>query len=240
MVVASHAYADEPVAKPTPPPRTGFLDFNGYYDSREATGFTVNMLANLPASLQYFSLTNFVNANDARHLRDIDAFYSEQNLRWTPSASLPFALTTQWVVRGGEKNDAVRLGGLWRVSKTRALANAFSAIGLYYQVGLHAYQFDFIEAGGWRGQIEHVYMCRPLKSSFGSRFYVSGFVDHNLWLQGPSGTKRSRILTEHQLGVRVAYGLHVVTELRYNPFLADERLGLAVGLQYMLRFQDRN
>lgn len=244
-LVATTAAAEPPPTPATPSGRltaekslrTGFIDLNGYYDSRQATGLTVNLLANLPASLQYFSLTNFVNLGGAMSLRDQETFYTEQNLRWSPQPPLPVALTTQWVVRAGEQNDALRAGVLWKVSKTPVISSALATVGLSYHVNLHAFQFDFIEEVGWRGQVEHVYKLRPLSGALGARFYLAGFMDHNLWLGGPAGTETSRIVTEHQLGARLIGGLHVVTELRYNQFLADQRLGIGVGLQYFLPFQ---
>ncbi len=44
------------------------------------------------------------------------------------------------------------------------------------------------------------------------------------------------IVTEHQLGVRLFDQLHVVAELRYNEFMADD-VGVGVGLEYIVPFE---
>lgn len=220
-----------PNEESTPPPkRTGFIDLNGYYDSRGATGLTINVLANLPASIQYFSLTNVSNATNAMSLKDLDSFYSEQNLRWAPFEALPVALTGQLVIRSGEQNDMFRIGVRWNLSQT----SVFSSLGLNYSVTFHGHQFDFIKEKGWRGQLEHAYRLKPFTGHFGSRFYLAGFVDHSLWLKGPAGTNANQVVTEHQLGGRLFDGLHAVVELRYNQYLADKQLGVGFGFQYFM------
>ncbi len=62
-------------------PLKGLIDINGYYDTREFTVLTINLLASLPWRLQYFSLTNYSNPIESDTAQDLENFYSEQNLR---------------------------------------------------------------------------------------------------------------------------------------------------------------
>ena len=119
---------------------------NGYYDTRDFAVVTLNVLANLPGRLQYFSLTNYTNAVGADPRRDFDTYYTEQNLRWGPLPSVPLDLMTQWVHRSGGKNDMLRFGLRWRLMNTSVLDTWFKAINLMYFVNVHAYQFDFSDA----------------------------------------------------------------------------------------------
>ena len=68
------------------------------------------------------------------------------------------------------------------------------------------------------------------------RLYVAGFLDHNLWLNGPSSQVSGKIVTEHQLGLRCLGNLYVVGEYRSNEHLAKSQHGVGVGLQYVFLF----
>ncbi|MFT5338258.1 MAG: hypothetical protein ACI9YL_002275, partial [Luteibaculaceae bacterium] len=51
-----------------PQKNTGFMDFNVYRDSRDFQNITINLLANLPNKIQYFSLNNFQSPNNKKDL----------------------------------------------------------------------------------------------------------------------------------------------------------------------------
>lgn len=230
------ALVTTPVIADEPTQYTGLLDFNGYVDTRDFSVLTINALANLPGRVQYFSLTNYFGASSGADLRDLESFYSEQNLRWAPYEKLPLDLTIQWVIRSPQTNDQLRGGVRWRVSHTSRLKSLFEAIHAFYSVNVHLLQVDFVTTTGWRGQIEHVYKIRLFPTLMDRRLYLSGFLDHNLALGAPTGTAPSRVVTEHQLGLRVVGGFHVVSEFRYNQFFATKRRGVGIGIQYVVPF----
>lgn len=59
------------------------------------------------------------------------------------------------------------------------------------------------------------------------RFSAGGFFDLNY----NSNNNTTAIVTEHQIRMRVAEGLHLITEFRVNQYLADD-FGIAPGVQY--------
>ena len=217
------------------PPR-GFLDFNTYYDSRSSTVLTLNILANLPHRFQYFSLTNYFSPVNATVLSDLESFYTEQNIRFSPKEALPVDATLQWVVRSPGENDALRVGARWRLSDTSGIESFFERLNMAYSVNFHFYQLDFVSQPGWRWQIEHVYRMNVLPQMLGKRVYVGGFLDHNLQPFAPADPYASRIVTEHQLGIRVTAGLHVVAEYRFNEYFDKSEHGLGIGLQFVIPF----
>lgn len=221
-------------SSPTPRPgRAGFIDFNGYVDTRHSSVATVNLLANLPARFQYFSLTNVYGPNDSKHLTDLTGLYTEQNLRWMPSTNVPVDLVVQWVIRSGLNNDVLRLGARLRIASFPGLDKGFAAISLNYSVTAFAAQIDFVGAG-YPTLLEHAYRWTPL----GEPMYVAGFMDHALWFNAPDGASASRIVTEHQVGLRLWGLLYAVCEYRFNQYLAPaQRNGVGFGLEYLLRFK---
>lgn len=233
-VVLALVCAAEANGEPAPQFR-GFLDFNAHYDTRGFSSTTTNVLAQLPGRFQYFSLSNYYNPKDADRLDDLDAWYSEQNLRWSPHKGVPADLSLQWVNRTGERNDLLRLGVRWRLSGTQGLKPSFDAVHLFFSVSLHALEFTFLE-GGYTGQIEHVYCLTPWSDALDQRIYIAGFIDHNVWLSGPEGSRTHTVVTEHQLGLRAVNQLFVVGELRYNGFLVEEQVGVGFGLEYKIPF----
>lgn len=233
------AASDTGETTPEPAPKSvykGMLDFNGYYDTREFSVMTLNVLVNLPGNVQYFSLTNYANTLGAEKLTDFSHYYSEQNLRWAPFSNVPLDLATQWVHRSGENNDMLRVGLRWRLMHTPFLQSLFEKIGLMYFINFHALQIDFQDAAGQGMQIEHVYRLNILPELLDKRVYLAGFLDHNLWLGGDAGSQVSTLVTEHQLGVRVIDHLHLVVELRRNEFFAEKQNGIGLGLQYIVPF----
>ena len=128
------------------------------------------------------------------------------------------------MARSGEANDLHRLGAIWRISNTPVLTRFFSRISMFYMVAVQGYQFDSVAEPGWRWQLGHVYRIGLFARSRGDRAYLAGFMDHNLWVGGDETRPwASRIVTEHQLGVRVVGGLHVVAEYPFAD--VDSRPG---------------
>lgn len=220
--------------------RPGFLDFNGYYDTRDLSVMTLNILADLPARFQYFSLTNYSNSASADQPEDLDTFYTEQNLRWTPREEIPLDLSTQWVTRSGPDNDIARLGVRWRPASTPVVQEWFDAIGLNYFVILHLVQFDQLPSDGTRMQIEHAYRWPVFPSLLDGRVYLGGFIDHNMWFNPPRGIDTNTVVTEHQLGVRLLGELYAVAEFRRNEFFLSRKNGVGFGLEYRVPFTLRD
>ncbi|MEE9383949.1 MAG: hypothetical protein V3V08_11100 [Nannocystaceae bacterium] len=215
----------------------GFIDLNGYYDTRGGAVFTINLLADLPRRVQYFSLTNFWGPLNGSNPVDVGSVYSEQHLRWRVFKNVPLGLAGQWAIRSEARNDLIRAGLRWYTADTPGLDRVFDAINLSYALNFYPAQLDYIQGGGWRSQLEHAYRLKMLPKHLDRRIYVSGFLDHNLWAQAPDGAPVSRVVTEHQLGLRLFAGLHVVAEARYNQYLAEQTFGVALGLQYLAPFK---
>lgn len=211
---------------------SGFIDFNGYYDTREYGEMTINALGNLKNGFQYFSLTNYTSADASA---DFSGYYSEQNLRWTPSSKKPFALTAQWVIKGNQNNDNLRLGAIWKVSKTNLFASAFKKINLFYFVNFHLLQFqNKVDVVGF-SQIEHVYKFRLLPKTLNNRLYLGGFADQTFVYQD-NGNVSFQWVSEHQLGFRVIDQFYLVSEFRINDYRASDNYGLGYGVEYKLIF----
>ena len=206
---------------------TGFLDFNTYYDTRDFSVMTINILAKLPNRLQYFSLTNYQSADASA---DLASFYSEQNVRWQLKTKSPFDITLQYVMRQGSKNDDVRLGLRWRLSNTPKIEKFFKALKMSYSINPMIIQFRVNAHTKSMTQIEHVYRIKLYKD----RVYIGGFADQNF---DYSNNKLSfKWVSEHQLGVRLISQLYVVTEYRINDFLENDNTGLGIGLEYIIKF----
>ena len=236
------ARAQDPISLPEAPPvqkpeLAGFVDVNLYYDTRRFATTTLNTLVRLPARFQYFAFINMFAPLNSGAPTDVSLFYTEQNLRWNLHASVPLDASLQWVLRSGEANDMLRVGVIWRVSSTPVISRLFAKISLFYSLAVHGYQLDFVEEPGWRWQLEHVYKIGLFAHAWGDRAYLAGFLDHNLWVGGGDARPfASRVVTEHQLGVRLVGGLHVVAEYRFNEYSETDQHGAGFGLQYVMKF----
>lgn len=217
-------------------PLKGFIDINGYYDTRDFSVMTVNLLANLPGRIQYFSLTNFSNSVGAEKPEDLDSYYTEQNLRWAPFTDLPVDIAMQWTHMSGTENDVLRLGPRWRLMDTAPIEPLLDRIGLVYVVSFYIGQFDDLPSKGTRMQIEHVYRIPILPSLLDNRVYLGGFIDHNIWSGAPTGVDTNTVVTEHQLGVRLFDRLYAVAEFRRNEFFPTDKNGVGFGLEYVVPF----
>src|SRR3989338_4089976 len=93
--LVSQAKAEE-TKNSLPKASFGFIDLNVYpYDTRDLSTYTINLLANLPARLQYFSFVNYTTPVSTNKNFDLQNFYTEQNLRWGLPKDLPLDATIQ-------------------------------------------------------------------------------------------------------------------------------------------------
>ncbi len=204
---------------------TGFMDFNGYYDTNEQSVVTINLLANMPHGFQYFSLTNFTSPVETDQLGDMESFYTEQNLRWALPNHLPLDVTIQWNIRSGAENDRVRLGFRWRLDATKGIGDILKKLRSSYSVNAHLYQSDFQTETVW--QLEHVYRINLLSG----RLYLAGFGDQTF----ASGSEQKWV-AEHQLGFRLWDEWYAVAEYRLNQYQTGQEISIGYGMQYVIRF----
>jgi len=212
----------------------GFVEFNIYpYQTKVDTDATlaINAFMVLPNRLSYFSLTNFRNAAGDAWYPELDAYYSEHNLRWQISEGSAFQLTAQANFREGANNDRYRLGVRWHLNKTAFLSEFLSRINLSYSINLHALQFDHEDPYVW--QLEHAFLLKlPLISD---RLYVAGFMDHTFNQDLPSHFPSNPIVAETQLGYRIIDSFYVVTEYRINEYRRADVNNISVGFEYKVK-----
>jgi hypothetical protein len=213
------------------PKLSGFLDFNEYYDTRDYSTFTLNIMANFSDRFQYFSLTNY-SSNTS--VKDIEGSYAEHHLRWNVYKNFPLDLTQLWVNQSGPSNYNVKYGIRWRLNQTPKIDSLLNKIHLLFFVNFHL--VEFAEHRSPRGftQMEYVYKIEILPSKLNKRLYISGFADQDLiWTS--NGSLKSIWATEPQLGIRVLGGLHAVAECRINEYSPDKS-GWDLGIQYFAAY----
>lgn len=211
---------------------SGFFDLNGYYDTREFSVLTYNILVNLPKRFQYFSLTNYQSSNGSY---DFDSNYAEHNLRWGIGSKIPLDLTVQYVLRNKEDNDDIRLGFRWKVNQTRGLKKLFEKLNMSYSMNPMLVQFKRRNTTKYATQIEHVYAILIAPRTFRQRLYLGGFVDQNVEYNDSGGVS-FKWVTEHQLGFRIVNRLFAVLEYRINDYFPKDNYGLGYGLEYKILF----
>ncbi|RKR12813.1 hypothetical protein CLV91_1520 [Maribacter vaceletii] len=213
------------------PKVSGFIDFNGYYDTREFSVLTYNILANLPNRFQYFSLTNY---ESSKYSSDFSKNYAEHNLRWGVGDKIPLDLTLQYVLRNGENNDDIRLGFRWKLNQTKGIKKIISKLNMSYSINPMLVQFRKNQETKYVTQIEHVYSFLIAPKTFGKRLYLGGFADQNIVYN--TGGVSFKWVSEHQLGFRVLDKLYAVLEYRINDYYVTENYGLGYGLEYKISF----
>ncbi|HLG03136.1 MAG TPA: hypothetical protein VI731_06035 [Bacteroidia bacterium] len=208
----------------------GFIDLNGYYDTREFSTFTINLLANFNPRLQYFSLNNF---DSGKHSTDLSSMYMEHHLRWNFHKKLPLDLAQNLTVMSGSGNDNLKYGLRWRWNQTPRLQNLLDKLHLMYFVNFHLVQFAEGTAPKGFTQIEHVYRLQVIPGWFKDRVYIFGFADQDIiWRNGGASF---RWVTETQLGIRLAGQFYLVAEYRFNQYL-NEKNGVGFGLEYIINY----
>lgn len=213
------------------PKLTGFLDFNEYYDTRDFSTFTLNVMANFSDRLQYFSLTNY-SSNTS--VKDIEGFYAEHHFRWNVCKKLPLDLTQLWVNQSGPSNDNIKYGIRWRLNQTPKIDSLLKKIKLMLFVNFHLVEFAAHRSAAGFTQMEYVYKIDVLPSKLNNRLYISGFADQDL-IWGANASLKSIWVTEHQLGIRIIGQLHAVAEYRINEYLPDKS-GWGLGIQYFAAY----
>ena len=218
--------------KSLPHKNSGFIDVNGYYDTRDFSVLTINLFAALPNRLQYFSLTNYTNNQNSP---DLEGFYAEHNLRWGINKDLPLDLTYQYVLRQGEKNDDHRFGLRWRLHNTGVLKGLFSKLNMSYTFNPMFLQLRSKTKVEYMTIIEHAYKINVLPRKFNNRVYLAGFADQNFKYNKDDKVSFEWV-TEHQLGIRLIEELYAVAEYRINTFLPANNYGMGYGLEYKIVF----
>lgn len=213
--------------------RFGFIDVNGYYDTRDATTFTINYLGVLTERLTYFSFINYQQFSFTDENEDFNDFYSEHILYFSPVKTLPFDLTVQGVLMGGRRNDKLRLGINWRAHATPKLGEILRRLNIRYSAAFHLLQFGYdFPLDDFTWQIEHVWSIQILPKLTGRRIYISGFADQTI-----GGEIARGLISETQLGIRLVDQFYAVTEYRYFGYFPKEfRHGVGLGLQYLVLF----
>ena len=228
MISAAASFAQKGSADSLPP--SGYLDFNGYYDTRQFSVLTLNLLANINVRTQYFSLTNYQGGSASS---DLSALYSEQNVRWAPVKNKAFDLTLQYVIRSGNSNDDVKLGFRWKPSQSKLLQPFFKKINMTYSINPMLLQVQEHRRSQYMTMIEHVYFIKG-PGKWKERIYLNGFADQNIVYMG-NGQLMFKWVTEHQIGINISKGLYAVAEFRINNYTAQQ-VGFGYGLQYKIVF----
>ncbi len=212
--------------KPIPSAPHGFIDLNGYYDSRKSSDFTTNLLVLLNPRTSYFTFTNF---SSAPNHTDQLGYYSEHHLYRSIASKSAFDFSAQWMTLSGDKNDAFRLGLRWRVGNTNRLKDFFARHNFSYNIAFHLLQADGNKnKSPFFSQVEHFYR----KSWLNNRVYLTGFADMDV---NHDGKPLLTVVTEHQLGVRIAKGIYAVAEYRYNQYVSKKQ-GFGFGLEYFIPY----
>ena len=231
----------DPAAKWWGRPPIGFLYFSGYYDTREALRLTGQAMALLPYGFDYYGFVDYDNAYAAPHLGEFDRYYGEQNLMWGPKG-WGVDLHAQWAMGGGVDGDipdALRGGVRWRIDSLPAISSwcrkqRILARLTYFPA---VYRLGGTQVPGFHSQLSAFYRWEVFPEKIDRRIYVSGWIDVDLFAKGD---KHAKLLTEHQLGVRIFGTLYAVAEFRhlYLDKLArgGEETGLGVGLEYQIPF----
>lgn len=207
-------------------PVSGFIDFNAYYDTRDYSVLTYNILANLPHRIQYFSLTNF-QGNEKNS--DVAGFYAEHNLRYALGEQSPLDATVQYVTRSGSKNDNIRFGARLSFHKLKMFSSKMKKWKVSYSINPMFLEYGVSQIPKYATVIEHVYKILMLNN----RMYIGGFADQNFVTI--NGSTKTFWVTEHQLGYRLIDQLYLVAEYRVNEF-QNKNTGLGFGVEYKIKF----
>ena len=222
--------------------RFGFIDINGYYDTRKASTLSINYLAILNKKLAYFSFINYQQSGLGDYnkggLTNLDFFYTEHNLTYTISKKLPFDLNFQMVMLSlggtGFKSTKFRLAPALRVHDVWGISPFFKKIHLNWGINFHIVQFgNQFPLDDFKWQIEHFYRLEIAPKLTKNRIYISGFADHTF-----GGPMSAGLVMEHQLGVRIYDQFYAVAEYRHFSYYPDPyKDGVGLGLQYLILFK---
>jgi len=231
--------SSDPIESSEPPasPPTGlpaYVDFNAYYDTRDFATLTINTWALLPRGVSYFAFVDYTSAPGMGHVDESQAFYTEQNLQWGRWATFPLEVHAQWGLGasvGFDIPDVVRFGVRFHPVPTRAVGRAFERAHLTTLVTyfpLIGYLSN-LRPDAFTSQISYFYRFEPAADRIDHRIYLQGFGDFDF----RTGDGLTDVIQEHQLGVRIVAGLHVVAEVRYANFVPTH-FGAGFGLEYRI------
>lgn len=210
---------------------TGVIDLNLYFDTRESADFTINLLANLPQRIQYFS---FINLSGSTSSSEMDAYYTEQHLRWNPIEKIPLDLTQLWTSISGPSNDNLFYGIRWRWNQSPFVGRLLNKADLTFFVNFHLIGFSTTAPAVGFPQMEYFYRWDILPKKLNNRVYISGFVDQNLLWEAENG-KISSWVTEHQAGIRTCKEFYLIAEYRFNEYRTIKS-GWGFGFEYFIKF----
>jgi hypothetical protein len=233
ITVSSAEDQDLPVkkskAKKKPYAKSGFIDLNYQYDTRDFMNLTVNSGALLPHDFTYYQLLTLKSGRNSNiHERfDFTEFFTEVNFRHPILPEDPWLQGVDWTfqyVDGTFVADLIRLGARVHFHKLPGVLGDFfsKTLQMRFSTDFHFYETD---GEGW--QIEYVYN----KQFMDGLFYLKGFFDQNM---DPDGLF---IIQEHQLGWNLFDNFYAIAELRYktnNP--RRDKWGVGLGGEYIIRF----
>ena len=116
LVFATPAFSQEAESPKLNSP-AGFIDLNYYYDTRDFTVATINLLASFPSGVEYLSLVDYSGIPNESRTKETEVYYTEQNFRWPVRSGQPFSISSQWVGQSGPETDMLRLGALVRLAE---------------------------------------------------------------------------------------------------------------------------
>lgn len=209
----------------------GFVDFNGYWDSRDFYVLTYNISLTGEGPFQYFSLTNYQSPKESFNL---ETFYAEHNLRWKVLKNVPLQMTAQYVIRNA-KEDHVRLGVKWNLHQSKLLKSTLEQLNLRYSINPMFIDWGAADGVHYATTIEHVFFVKIAPNLLNDRLYMGGFADQNLRTD-QNGNVQCTLVSEQQLGVKLTKGFYAVVEYRINEFVTAEPKGIGYGIEYKVTF----
>lgn len=232
LVVCAVSHADEPESSPIANLEQAVEDsrsqgsrwFLAEYDF-DNRGFNVlHFMGHSPLPLG-FDLWGFVDFEGqdvaGSNREDLSRYFLELDLKrklWSGGGVLAELNDLQ-----GEGNSIGRFGVFWSPD-TGWLTPKSGYLAGKFRLGVKYFP---IETDGQGGQFSFNWN-KNFDNILGERFSAGGFFDMNYDV-GSSGD--IKLVTEHQVRLRVIEGLHLISEFRVNEFLRDD-FGIAPGIQY--------
>lgn len=203
-----------------------FVDLNGYYDTRDLYVFTMNAKLDFSPRLSYFTVSNFFSDPQKR---DMNTYYMEHHFFFKPVKKWPIDLTQYWVSTSGLKNDYLRYGIRWNLHQTKGLSSFFTKINAKVFAAIYPISFCDYRKPTLLSQAQYVYRWNILGKQLKNRIYLGAFANQYFDISNPQ--IQFSWVTEHQLGIRIWEGLHLVAEYRYNAFW-QKKTGIGLGFEY--------
>jgi hypothetical protein len=215
----------------------GYVDFNAYWDTRGGFLTTVNTFATLPHRFSYFAFLDIDNHFNPTYVGDTTEYYTEHNLMWAPSASVPVDVQAQLAMGSGNGfpiEDTLRLGARWRPNMTPGIGPALERMHTWVQLTWFplVQGVQFRTPQNWQTQLSVYYRIDPH-----DRIYLQGWADFDFGFGG-SAPGFIGSLTEHQVGLRIVHNLYAVAELRYHYVAPPgKEIGVGFGLEWRFNFR---